>query len=108
MAWSGLISTVVLLPVTLISGESFQVENLQGWMILIGLALISHVGGQSLIAYALAHLPASFSSVALLVQPVAAALLAWLLLSEAVGTWQALGGMLVLFGILVARRGSRE
>lgn len=108
MAWSGLISTVVLLPVTLISGESFQVDNLQGWMILIGLALISHVGGQSLIAYALAHLPASFSSVALLVQPVAAALLAWLLLSEAVGTWQALGGMLVLFGILVARRGSQE
>jgi drug/metabolite transporter (DMT)-like permease len=108
MAWSGLVSAVVLLPVTLISGESFQVENLHGWMILIGLALISHVGGQSLIAYALAHLPASFSSVALMVQPVAAALLAWLLLSEAVGTWQALGGMLVLFGILVARRGSRE
>jgi drug/metabolite transporter (DMT)-like permease len=107
MAWSGLISTLVLLPVTLISRESFQVANLQGWMILIGLALISHVGGQSLIAYALAHLPASFSSVALLVQPVAAALLAWLLLGEAVGTWQALGGMLVLFGILVARRGSQ-
>jgi drug/metabolite transporter (DMT)-like permease len=108
MAWSGLVSTVVLLPVTLISGEGFQVENLQGWMILIGLALISHVGGQSLIAYALAHLPASFSSVALLVQPAAAALLAWLLLNEAVGAWQALGGMLVLFGILVARHGSRE
>lgn len=107
MAWSGLISTVVLLPITLISGESFQVGNLQGWMILIGLALISHVGGQSLIAYALAHLPASFSSVALLVQPVAAALLAWLLLSEAVGTWQILGGILVLFGILVARYGSQ-
>jgi drug/metabolite transporter (DMT)-like permease len=107
MAWSGLISTLVLLPVTLISGESFQVANLQGWMIVIGLALISHVGGQSLIAYALAHLPVSFSSVALLVQPVAAALLAWLLLGEAVGTWQALGGMLVLFGILVARRGSQ-
>jgi drug/metabolite transporter (DMT)-like permease len=106
MAWSGLISTVVLLPVTLISGESFQVENLHGWMILIGLALISHVGGQSLIAYALAHLPASFSSVGLLVQPVAAALLAWFLLNETIGGWQTLGGVLVLFGILVARRGS--
>jgi drug/metabolite transporter (DMT)-like permease len=106
MAWSGLITTIVLLPVTLISGESFQIENLPGWMILIGLALISHVGGQSLIAYALAHLPASFSSVALLVQPVAATLLAWLLLGEGIGARQVLGGILVLFGILVARRGS--
>jgi drug/metabolite transporter (DMT)-like permease len=108
MAWSGLVSSVVLLPVSLFSGESLHIQDLQGWMILIGLALISHVGGQSLIAYALAHLPASFSSVALLVQPVAAALLAWLLFSEAIGGWQTLGGVLVLFGILVARRGSSE
>ena len=106
MAWSGLVTSAVLLAVTMISGESFQVNGLPGWMILIGLALISHVGGQSLIAYALAHLPASFSSVALLVQPVAAAFLAWLLLSEALGIWQVLGGLLVLFGIVVAKRGS--
>ena len=40
-------------------------------------------GGQSLIAYALAHLPASFSSVSLLVQPVVAALLAALIVGVA-------------------------
>jgi drug/metabolite transporter (DMT)-like permease len=28
------------------------------------------------------------------------------LLSEAVGIWQVLGGLLVLFGIVVAKRGS--
>ena len=33
-------------------------------------ALISHAAGQGLIAYALAHLPAAFSSVSLLFQPV--------------------------------------
>ena len=48
-----------------------------GWTILLGLALISHAAGQGLIAYALAHLPATFSSVGLLLQPVVAAFFAW-------------------------------
>jgi len=106
MAWSSLVTAMALLPITLLSGESLSVSSLQGWTILIGLALISQVAGQSLIAFALAHLPASFSSVALLVQPVAAAFLAWLLLQEVLGSWQALGGIMVLFGILVAKQGS--
>ena len=71
---------------------------------LIGLGLVSHAGGQSLIAYALAHLPAAFSSLSLLVQPVAAAVLAWIILGESIGVWQVLGGAIVLSGILLARR----
>jgi len=106
MAWSGLITAVALLPITLLSGESLFFHGIQGWAVLVGLALISQVSGQGLITFALAHLPASFSSVALLVQPVTAAFLAWVLLNEAIGVWQAFGGLLVLFGILVAKRGS--
>ena len=61
-----------------------------------------------LIVYGLAHLPSGFSSVALLVQPVVAALLAWILLSEALGALEALGGAVVLAGIVTARLGSRR
>ena len=61
-----------------------------------------------MITYALADLPAAFSSVGLLLQPVAAALLAWAILGEALGWWQALGGAVVLIGIVLARRGSRQ
>lgn len=60
--------------------------------------------GQSLIAYAFAHLPASFSSMGLLLQPMIAALLAWGLLDESLQPMQALGGVVVLFGIVMARR----
>jgi drug/metabolite transporter (DMT)-like permease len=88
-----------------LSGEDLLPAVPEGWLVLIGLALISHVGGQSLIAYALAHLPAAFSSVGLLVQPVTAAFLAWLLLSETLGLAQVIGGIVVLGGIFVARRG---
>jgi drug/metabolite transporter (DMT)-like permease len=74
--------------------------------VLVGLALVTQILGQGLIAYAFAHLPASLSSVSLLIQPVMAALFAWLIFSEAIGFWQYLGGAIVLAGIWLARRGS--
>ena len=67
---------------------------------------MSHAAGQGLIAYALAHLPAAFSSVGLLLQPVVAALFAWLLLAEPLAALQVAGGLIVLAGIYLARRGS--
>ncbi len=106
MAWSGLVTCLVLLPVAVISGESLIATSVSGWAVLVGLALVSHAGGQSLIAYALAHLPAAFSSVGLLLQPAVAAVLAWIILAEALGPWQALGAAVILVGIYLARRGS--
>lgn len=107
MAWSSAGTAAVLLPVALLMGEEMIAVTLYGWTILIGLALLSHAAGQGAIAYALAHLPPGFSSVALLLEPVAAALLAWAILAEAVSTWQATGGAVILWGIMLARRGSR-
>ena len=104
MGWSSLVTSVVLLAVTLAAGESLAPDSRRGWLVLLGLAWVSQVLGQGLIVYGLAHLPASFSSVSLLIQPVAAALLAWILLGEALGSWQIAGGVAVLVGILVARR----
>lgn len=107
MTWSGVVTGLALLPIALLSGESLIAGSLGGWAVLLGLALVSHAGGQSLITYALAHLPAAFSSVSLLLQPAAAAVLAWALLAEPLGAFQAIGGAVVLAGILMARRGSR-
>jgi len=106
MAWTGAVTCVALVPVAWISGETLIPETLRGWLVLAGLALFSHAGGQSLIAYALAHLPAAFGSVTLLLQPAVAALLAWVLLGEALGPWQGVGALVILVGIYVARRGS--
>lgn len=107
MAWSAVVTGILLVPVAVLSGESLVATSLYGWTILLGLALVSHAGGQSLIAYAFAYLPASFSSVALLLQPAVAAVLAWLLFSEALGPLQALGGVVILAGLVIARRASQ-
>ena len=99
-----LVAGALAIAFSLAAGESFFTSSWRGWLVLLGLAWMSQVLGQGLIVYGLAHLPASFSSVGLLIQPVAAALLAWMLLGEAVGAWQLTGGVAVLVGILVARR----
>jgi drug/metabolite transporter (DMT)-like permease len=106
MAVTTTITAIVLFPVALITGEPMLPASATGWWVLIGLALVSHAAGQGLIAYALAHLPAAFSSVSLLFQPVMAALFAWLLLAEPLVPLQVAGGLVVLIGIYLARRGS--
>ena len=99
------VTCAALLLVALVSGEGLIASSAYGWAMLLGIALVSQVGGQGLITYALAHLPSAFSSVSLLLQPVAAAILAWVILGEALGAWQGLGGAVVLVGIVLARRG---
>ncbi len=106
MAVTTSITALILFPVALASGEPLLPPTAASWLKLLGLALISHAAGQGLIAYALAHLPATFSSVGLLLQPVMAALFAWLILSESLGALQIAGGMVVLAGIYLAHRGS--
>ncbi len=104
MVWSSGVSALLLLALSLFTGVALQPASLSGWMILLALAGISHVGGQGLIAYALAHLPVSFSSVGLLVQPALAALFGYLILFERVALWQGVGIVTILLGIYLAKR----
>ena len=106
MAVTSTITALILLPVALGTGERMLPASAQGWWVLVGLALLSHVAGQGLIAYALAHLPATFSSVSLLFEPVMAAFFAWLILAEPLAPLQIAGGAVVLAGIYLARGGS--
>jgi drug/metabolite transporter (DMT)-like permease len=106
MAWSTTISAAALLPVALLAPQPFLPSAASGWLVLVALALVSQILGQGLIAYAFAHLPASLSSVSLLIQPVVAALAAWIIFAEPVGPSQFVGGAIVLAGIWLAKKGS--
>ena len=108
MAVTTTITALILLPVALASGEPLWPESATGWLKLLGLAWISHAAGQGLIAYALAQLPAGFTSVGLLLQPVIAALFAWMLLGEPLEAMQVAGGAVVLAGIYLARKASGQ
>ncbi|MGL4966841.1 MAG: DMT family transporter [Inquilinus sp.] len=104
MLWTSAVAAAATLPLALLMEPTLLPPTLYGWAVLLGLSWVSQVAGQSLITYALAWLPAAFSSLTLLIQPVAAAALAWIILAEPLGPAQGLGGALVLAGILLARR----
>jgi drug/metabolite transporter (DMT)-like permease len=106
LAVGGSVTAATLFPFMLLSGEVIWPATAQGWGTLLLLTLIAQLLGQGLITYALAHLPAAFSSVGLLVQPVMAAVFAWAILGEALTVTQALGGAIVLAAIWLARRAS--
>jgi drug/metabolite transporter (DMT)-like permease len=100
-----LVFTVLLLPIAL--AQRFLPVSAHGWLLLIGCALLAQALGQGLIAYAFAHLPATFGSVGLYVQVVASAVFAWLLLGERLTPWQLAGGTIVLVAIALARVAGR-
>jgi len=108
MAWSTTITALVLLPIALLAPQPFWPASSSGWWVLLGLAVVTQIVGQGLIAYAFAHLPASLSSVSLLIQPVMAAIFAWILFAEAIGPLQFIGGAIVLAGIWLSKRGSEK
>jgi drug/metabolite transporter (DMT)-like permease len=102
MAVSATVTALILLPVALFSGERFVPGSTEGWLVLVALAVIAHAAGQSLIAYAMAQLSATFTSMGLLLQPVIAAVLGWTLLGEALTASAIAGAVLMLVGIRVA------
>jgi drug/metabolite transporter (DMT)-like permease len=106
--WSTLVTALVLLVVAVAAEGNIFPATVQGWLPLLGLALLSQAAGQGLLALALGNLPVAFSSLVVFLEAVAAALLGWVVLKEALGPWQWAGGALVLLGIWLARPRSRS
>ena len=107
MAWTGLVACGGFFLSAMPTDELLWPQTSSGWLVLVALALISHVGGQTLIAFALGHLPASYASLGLLLQPVIAGILAWILFQERLSAVQGLGGFLILTGIGLATQPMR-
>jgi drug/metabolite transporter (DMT)-like permease len=105
MWWTTVVFIILLLPLALT--QKFVPDTAHGWLILIGLGLSAQFVGQGLIAYALAHLPATFGSIGLYVQPLASAFYAWLLLGERLTALQLAGAVIVLGAIGLARAARR-
>ena len=104
MAISGLVSCPLMFFAGWAANEKLVPESGKGWAVLVALGFISHLGGQGLIAYGLAHVQAAFSAAVLLWQPVVAAILAALVLGESLSGMQIAGGIVVLLAIYLAQR----
>mgnify|MGYP002778848968 CR=1 FL=1 len=105
MLWSTLAALPFLLAFALGLGEDLTPASLAGWGACAGLALM-HVAGQGSIAWALGRLPTAVTAVVVLIQPVVAAALGWLMFGETLTPLQALGGAGALAGVALAQLSS--
>lgn len=97
------VTAAILLLIAVLFDSAVVPRSLGGVAALLALALVSQVAGQGLLAVALGTLPATFSSMVIFLEAIAAAGFAWVILGEALGALQAFGGVLILAGIWTAR-----
>lgn len=103
MFWSTLTGAPLLLIAALAFREDILPASAAGWAACAGLAAV-HVIGQGAIAWALGRLPTALTSVVVLIQPIVATLLGWILFQEALSAGQAAGAAITLAGVVLAQR----
>jgi drug/metabolite transporter (DMT)-like permease len=106
MFWSGMVGAPLLLAAALLMGERIAPLTAAGWAACAAMGLV-HTLGQGSIAWGMGRLPTSTASVVVLVQPVVAAWLGWVLFAEALGPVQAAGAAAALAGVVLAQWASR-
>jgi drug/metabolite transporter (DMT)-like permease len=100
---STFVSALVLLPAAFATSPVLLPSSAEGWLVVCGLAFFSQVSGQLLTAYALAHLPAVFSSLTQFVMAAVAAIAAWAIFGEALTLMKLASAAAILIGIMLCR-----
>ncbi len=101
---SMLSSSVVLLILSVFTGTKLTGFTIQSWEALIGLGLISQLGGWLAINYAMGYMPPTIASVSLLSQSVFTALIAIPVLGENLTKIEIFGAVIVLMGIFLVNK----
>lgn len=95
------ISTVVLFFYVLIKGESFRPYATMDWVWFILLAIIPNLLGHNLFNWAIKYVSTNVISIAILFEPVGAAILAIFIFNEYLTFSQIAGGTIVILGIML-------
>lgn len=105
LALSSLATVPPLLVLAVALGEPVWPDN---WWPLVALAVVSQLIGQGLMIYALGHLSPLIVGIALLIQPVVAATLGWIVYDERLAAADLFGALLVAAALVLVRRGPKE
>ncbi|KGR78123.1 DMT family transporter [Ureibacillus manganicus] len=93
------ISTICLFFYVLLKGESFGPYSAMNWMWFLLLAIIPNLLGHTLFNWAIKWVSTNVISIAVLFEPIGAAILAYYIFSENLMPSQIIGGIVVLLGI---------
>jgi len=95
------VSTITLLIYVLIKGESFGPYPTMDWIWFILLAIVPNLLGHTLFNWSIKYVSTNVVSIAILFEPIGAAILALLIFKEYLIATQIIGGFIVIVGILL-------
>jgi len=101
-------SAVLLLMTSLFSGMPFTGFRKSSYLFLILLAIVPQLIGHTAINWALKHLKASMIAITILGEPIGASILAYVVFSETVSSFQGLGIVLIFLAIIIASRKAKK
>lgn len=93
------ISTIALFFYVLIKGESFGPHPAMDWVWFLLLAIIPNLFGHTLFNWSLRWVSTNVISIAILFEPVGAAMMAYYIFNETLSMSQIIGGSIVIIGI---------
>ena len=99
MAVLSLWCAAACLAVVILRGENLLPRSVMGWLLLVALALTSQILGQTLMAHAMHFMSLQLGSLFALLQPVAAAVYAYILFFEALTLSQLTGVVVYIVSI---------
>ncbi|MFE3575604.1 DMT family transporter [Lysinibacillus sp. NPDC059133] len=95
------VSTITLFIYVLIKGESFGPYPTMDWIWFILLAIVPNLFGHTLFNWSIKYVSTNVVSIAILFEPIGAAVLALLIFKEYLIATQIIGGLIVIVGILL-------
>ncbi len=102
MLWSSMGAIAVLILLCLFFKINMHIGSWHNFLLLICMAWGSQVIGQTCLTSAIATFPPSFSSLGILLDPIAAAFFAFLILGETLSPYEQIGGIIILASIVGA------
>lgn len=95
----GIAGVALLFSCLMVLGPAVSIPS-QGWMWLLGLAVIPQLIGHTSYNWSLRHFPATYVSTAMQAEPIGSTLLGMLLFAEIPSVVKVLGGVVIFSGIL--------
>lgn len=95
------VSTITLFFYVLFMGQSFGPYESTDWLLFVMLAIVPNLLGHTLFNWSLKWVSTNVISIAILFEPVGAAILAFFIFNEKLILSQVIGGIIVILGILM-------
>ena len=101
-------AAIMLIILAFFSGASPVGYSHETYILLLAIAIIPQIIGHTVINWSLKFFSATTVSVIILAEPIGASILAWFLLQEKLTMMQAIGGMVIIAGVLIVLLSEKE